>query len=70
MRDSIERNELGEEKMFQHKYDDTIKTIISDDKKVDTVVKDINDEGINLQEEVQAAKQLRIQLCNYLTLYG
>ena len=63
MRDSIERRylkELEEEKMFMHKYDDTIKTIKAYNKKVDVIVQDVNDEGVKLQEEVQASKQLRM----------
>ena len=41
MRDSIERlylKELEDEKMFIHKYDDTIKIIKADNKELDEVV--------------------------------
>ena len=52
--------------MFMHNHKDTIKDIKFDNKKVEFVVKVINEKGVKLQEEVQEAKQLRMQLCNYL----
>ena len=69
MRNSLEQQylkEIAAEKMFMHNYDYVIKSVKFDIKKVDAVVQDIIDEGVKLQEEVQAAKQLRMQLCNYL----
>ena len=67
MRNTIEQQylkELEDEKMFMKKHDDTIKTIKADNKKGDAVVQEVNDEGVKLQEEVQAAKQLRMHLSN------
>mgnify|MGYP001091906495 CR=1 FL=1 len=49
-----------------HKYDDTRKTIQSNNKKVDDVVQEVNNEDAKVQEEVQVVKQLGMQLCNYL----
>ncbi|KAK8882368.1 hypothetical protein M9Y10_045010 [Tritrichomonas musculus] len=69
MRNSLEQQyvkEIASEKQFMHNYDDTIKSVKSDNKKVDTVVQEVNNEGVKLQEEVQTAKQLRMQLFNYL----
>ena len=63
MRNTIEQQylkELEDEKMFMKKHDDTIRSVKEDNKKVDAVVQQVNNEGVNLQEEVQAAKQLRM----------
>ena len=69
MRKSIEiryLKEIEDEKIFMCKYDDTIKSVKSYNKKVDDIIQDINKQGVILQEEVQKAKQTRMQLCNYL----
>ena len=69
MRNTIEQQylkELEDEKMFMKKHDDTIKSVKADNDKVDSVVKTINDSYDKLQEEIQASKQLRMHLRNYL----
>ncbi|KAK8896228.1 hypothetical protein M9Y10_014123 [Tritrichomonas musculus] len=52
MRNSLEQQylkEIAAEKMIMHNYDDVIKSVKFDNKKVDTVVQDIIDEGVKLQ---------------------
>ena len=51
MRNSLEQQYLKEiaEKQFMHNYDDTIKSVKSDNKKVDAVVQGVNNEGVKLQ---------------------
>ena len=55
MRKTIEQQylkELEDEKMFMKNHDDTIKSVIADNDKVDSVVKSINNSYDKLQEEV------------------
>ena len=49
MINSLEQQYLKEinlEKMFMHNYDDTIKFAKSDNKKAESVVQNVNEEGI------------------------
>ena len=59
MIDSIEPlylKDIEEEKMLMHKYDDIIMTIRTNNKKIDDVVKEINNKGVKLHEEIQEDK--------------
>lgn len=68
MIDSIEPlylKDIEEEKMLMHKYDDIIMTIKTNNKKIDDVVKEINNKGVKLHEEIQEDKKLHTHLNNY-----
>ena len=52
--------------MFMKTYDEAIKRFGTEGDKFDTVVQAVNEATTKIQEDVQAAKQGRMQLRNYL----
>lgn len=48
--------DIEKEKMLMHKYDDTIMTIRTNNKKIDDVVKEINNKNVKLHENSQEDK--------------